>query len=170
VNTQSSSILVSHDEKAVWVKVEGKGSFLNSGGLKEFAMRMMGRGMRSFVIDLKGCPVMDSTFMGTLTGMALKLQEGEPPGHVRITNLNDRNRDLLSNLGLDHLFQMGGAPGVPAAPAVQQPLDETGPADSREQAKLMLDAHQALIEAEPENIVKFKDVLEFLRQDIEGGN
>jgi anti-sigma B factor antagonist len=169
VNTQSSSILVSRDEKSVWVKVEGKGSFLNSGGLKEFASRMMERGMREFQIDLKGCPVMDSTFMGTLTGMALKLQDGEPAGRVHIVNLNDRNRDLLSNLGLDHLFALDQPAVESAGPADQQPLAESERLDSKEQAQVMLDAHEALVEAEPENIAKFKDVLEFLRQDIDGG-
>jgi hypothetical protein len=30
----------------------------------------------------------------------------------------------------------------------------------------MLEAHEALCEAAPENILRFKDVLDFLRQDL----
>ncbi|MES2569084.1 MAG: STAS domain-containing protein, partial [Verrucomicrobiota bacterium] len=88
--TTQPSILVGTTDRTVWVRVEGKGSFLNSTGLKEFAKEMINRGFREFVIDLKNCPVMDSTFMGTLAGIALNLRSlGQ--GQLRAINLNDRN-------------------------------------------------------------------------------
>ena len=67
-------IQVGFNERTVWVRVSGRGSFQNSGPLKDFAKEMLARGYKSFVIDLGECPVMDSTFMGTLAGIALKLQ------------------------------------------------------------------------------------------------
>src|SRR5579862_9955252 len=98
--------MVGCSNRIVWVRVEGKGSFLNSSGLKEFAKEMVNRGHREFVVDLRNCPVMDSTFMGTLAGIALRLRElGQ--GHLHVINLNERNHDLLGNLGLDQLFTMG---------------------------------------------------------------
>jgi anti-anti-sigma regulatory factor len=149
----------------VWVRVEGKGSFLNSTGLKEFAKEMVNRGYREFAVDLKNCPVMDSTFMGTLAGVALRLRElGQ--GHLRVINLNERNQDLLGNLGLDQLFTMGvGVEESGAMEPVQQPLPATA-ADKQEQARTMLEAHEAVVEANPENAAKFKDVLEYLKQDL----
>jgi anti-sigma B factor antagonist len=48
-----SSILVGVNGPAVWVRVEGKGNFLNSGSLKEFAQEMVNRGYREFIIDLE---------------------------------------------------------------------------------------------------------------------
>jgi anti-anti-sigma regulatory factor len=71
-----SSIQVGVNGPAVWVRVEGKGSFLNSGNLKEFAQEMVNRGYREFVIDLQNCAMMDSTFMGTMAGVALRLKSG----------------------------------------------------------------------------------------------
>jgi len=51
-------------------------------------------------VDVRNCPVMDSTFMGTLAGIALRLREiGQ--GALHVTHLNNRNSDLLRNLGLD---------------------------------------------------------------------
>ena len=142
---------------------------MNSTGLKEFAREMTNRGYREFVLDLKGCPVMDSTFMGTMAGIALRLRElGQ--GELRVTNLNERNRDLLANLGLDQLFTMdnGTAAAVESAvvnTAAQQPL--AGQAvDKAEQAETMIAAHEACIEANPANAAKFKDVLEYLKQDL----
>jgi anti-anti-sigma regulatory factor len=145
------------------VRVEGKGSFLNSTGLKEFAKEMINRGFREFAVDLKGCPVMDSTFMGTLAGIALRLRElGQ--GTLRVTNLNERNHDLLANLGLDQLFSIEARDGASPNTA-QVPLAAAAP-DKVTQAQTMLEAHEACVEANEANAAKFKDVLEYLKQDL----
>ncbi len=165
-------IQVGFNERTVWVRVSGRGSFQNSGPLKDFAKEMLSRGYKSFVIDLGECPVMDSTFMGTLAGIALKLQASE--GLVRVTGLNERNFSLLSNLGLDQLLkleaQTTGESGICAAQefARVENLSST-PQDKQAQAVTMLEAHEAVVEANPENEAKFKDVLEFLRQNVEDG-
>jgi anti-sigma B factor antagonist len=155
---------ISDPDRHVWVRVEGKGSFLNNTGLKEFAKEMINRGFREFRIDLQKCPVMDSTFMGTLTGISLRLRE-LGSGQVSVLNLNERNRDLLANLGLDQLFTMGGDDEGPASAARVEPLDG-GPTDKTTRAETMLEAHYALVAANPANAAKFKDVLEYLKQDL----
>ncbi len=160
-----SSILVGTTHKIVWIKVEGKGSFLNSAGVKEFAKEMVNRGHREFVVDLRNCPVMDSTFMGTLAMIALRLREiGQ--GSLHVVNLNERNHDLLTNLGLDQLFSMDACGVREGGPAVRNTLPPTTAADHSSQAETMLEAHEALVEADPENLTKFKDVLEYLKQDL----
>ena len=161
-----SSILVGTANKIVWIKVEGKGSFLNSAGVKEFAKEMVNRGHREFVVDLRHCPVMDSTFMGTLAMIALRLREiGQ--GNLHVVNLNERNHDLLSNLGLDQLFSMDACGVNEGTPATRNPLESTPPSeDHSSQAETILEAHEALVEADPANLTKFKDVLEYLKQDL----
>lgn len=149
----------------MWVRVEGKGSFLNSTGLKEFSKEMMNRGFREFVIDLRNCPVMDSTFMGTLASVGLGLRNfGQ--GELRLINLNERNRDLLMNLGLNQLLTIvHPAAPVPAEPAQQEALDATR-ADKQTEKQTMLEAHEACVEADGANAAKFKDVIDFLKQDL----
>jgi len=125
---------------------------------------MVNRGYREFVIDLKCCSVMDSTFMGTMAGIALRLREiGQ--GQLRVVQLNERNRDLLANLGLDQLFTIDERANGTGTEAAQQPL-ANGAADKVSQAQTMLEAHEAVVEANPENAAKFKDVLEYLKQDL----
>jgi len=160
------AILVGTTDRTVWVRVEGKGSFLNSTGLKDFAKEMTNRGYREFVMDLRNCPLMDSTFMGTLTGIALRLVElGQ--GTLRMINLNDRNRDLLTNLGLDQFMSIeSGSREVLDHQTVQQVLPAE-PEDKHSRAETMLEAHQDLVQANPANEAKFKDVLEYLRQDLQ---
>src|SRR5450631_2319235 len=59
----------------VWIRVEGRGSFQNSPALKEFSRKLIDEGRRKFVVDLKSCLAMDSTFMGTLAGLAIRLRD-----------------------------------------------------------------------------------------------
>lgn len=146
--------------------MEGRGNFQNSSGLKEFVRQMIQRGYRDFVVDLKSCEQMDSTFMGTLAGVALRLRElGQ--GALRATNVNERNVDLLSSLGLDQLFTVQPLEDDDEASPVKS-LREAKPEslDSEAQKQAVLEAHEALVEVDEANAVKFKDVLEFLRNEL----
>ncbi len=152
----------------MWVRVEGKGSFLNSGSFKEFSREMVNRGYRNFVIDLGGCVMMDSTFMGTMAGVALRLKElGH--GHLHVVHCGKRSRDLLTGLGLDQLFTIHSN-GAPAPECEVLPADENSAPlqqNREEQKRDMLHAHEALCEVAPENLSKFKDVLDYLKQDLQ---
>ena len=125
---------------------------------------MVNRGHREFVVDLRNCPAMDSTFMGTMAGIALRLRElGQ--GHLHVVNLNERNSDLLCNLGLDQLFSLDSQ--SPGGARATVPLDNNGAdSDRKEQMNTMIEAHQALVDADAANLTKFKDVLEYLKQDL----
>jgi anti-sigma B factor antagonist len=162
-----SSIQVGVNGPAVWVRVEGKGSFLNSGNLKEFAQEMVNRGYREFVIDLENCAMMDSTFMGTMAGVALRLKElGH--GHLHVVHCGNRSRELLSGLGLDQIFSIhtNGSMAPECESLERAPNDDRSAEQKKEQAQTMLEAHEALCQAAPENFLRFKDVLDYLKQDL----
>jgi hypothetical protein len=149
------------------VKVEGKGSFLNSDNLKEFARGMLDHGYREFVVDLADCATMDSTFMGTMARVALWLREFGH-GHVRIVRCGSRNQPLLSGLGLDRILDIDANGGSPpdCGPCEQTLAAPSLDKQKKTQTKTMLDAHEALCEASPENVLRFRDVVHFLRQEL----
>ena len=162
-----SSILVGVNGPTVWVRVEGKGNFLNSGNLKEFAQEMVNRGYREFIFDLEHCAMMDSTFMGTMAAVALRLKElGQ--GHLRVVHCGERSHQLLSGLGLDQIFEIHTNGAI--APECKEMMDKAArdgaSAEKKERAETMLAAHEALCEAAPENLSRFKDVLDYLKQDL----
>jgi anti-sigma B factor antagonist len=162
-----SSIQVGVSGPTVWVKVEGKGSFLNSGNLKEFAREMLDRGYREFVVDLADCAMMDSTFMGTMASVALRLKElGH--GHLHVVHCGNRSQELLSGLGLDQIFDIhpNGARAHECEALGRPPRGRSPEAQKQEQTETMLEAHEALCEAAPENLFRFKDVLDYLKQDL----
>ncbi|CAN5619371.1 hypothetical protein BH18VER1_BH18VER1_12920 [soil metagenome] len=162
-----SSIQVGINGEAVWVRVEGKGNFLNSGNLKDFAREMVNRGYREFVVDLENCAMMDSTFMGTMAGVALRLKEiGH--GHFHVVHCGERSRDLLTGLGLDQIFDIhSNGAAAPECHGFETTKSVEPSEQKHEQAKEMLDAHEALCEAAPQNISRFKDVLDYLKQDLD---
>ena len=164
--TASSSIQVGlAPSQAVWVRVCGKGSFQNSWGVKDFSREMMNRGHRDFTVDLADCAGMDSTFMGVLTGLALRLRQlGE--GVLRVVNANERNRDSLTGLGLDQILTLEEKPVAPPCATEAAPALNGAPQAKRDLSSTMLEAHEALCSANGANVGKFKDVLEFLREDL----
>ena len=164
--TAGSSILVGFTSKTVWVQVQGKGSFQNSPGLKAFAREMIQRGHRHFAVDLADCPTMDSTFMGTLAGVALRLRDlGE--GELRVVNPNMRNAELLMGLGLDQVLLLEREPvRVPCA-TTADPMAPHQSIDKRAVTQTMLGAHEALCESDANNRARFKDVLEYLKEDLQ---
>jgi anti-anti-sigma regulatory factor len=156
-----SKILVSYAGRIVWVRVEGNGSSTNSTALRKFAKEMIHRGAREFVLDLVNCQGMDSTFMGTLAGISFWLRElGE--GSLSVVNLNERNAESLSNLGLDQLFNVRMSNTGKDGQILPILLDE----NRTTRAETMLEAHEALVKSAPENISKFKDVIQFLEEEL----
>jgi anti-anti-sigma regulatory factor len=157
----TDTVLVSCADRIVWVRVQGKGSSTNSTALRDFAKEMIHRGAREFIVDLRNCTVMDSTFMGTLAGISLWLREmGE--GCLSVVNPNDRNAESLFGLGLDQLFNVGVSTRKRGGQALTIPLKE----DRTARAQTMLEAHEALIMTAPENLPKFKDVIQYLEEKL----
>jgi anti-sigma B factor antagonist len=165
--SKSSSILVGSENGTVWMKLEGRGTFENSKCVKEFVQRMISKGHNDFVLDLEKCELMDSTFMGTLASVAFSLRDLES-GLLRVVRANTRNFSLLEGLGLDHLFQVEPELSPPLPPALHKAGIPGSAPD--EQRLAILEAHEALIDADSRNAVRFQDVIEYLRQEIaEGG-
>ena len=165
-------------DNEAYVRVVGRGTFQNGQPLRRYALDMIERGVARFVIDLGGCDGMDSTFLGVLAGIGLRLTQNGRAGQVRIANLSPRNTELLQTLGLDRLFVMGAmnageAPIEPPAGIVMQRLPDSDitrlgkPLSKGDTAGLMLEAHESLIRADQRNSAKFKDLTTFLREKVD---
>lgn len=149
-------------DREVWIRVEGRGNFQGSGSLKKFVHAMIQRGYRDFIVDLAACEHMDSTFMGTLTGISQNLRElGQ--GSLRTLNVSPRNVELLENLGLNFLFSVEPLEAELKTPAEKGAELMALPTDPGSEKEIVLAAHEALIAANPLNASRFKDVMEYLK-------
>ena len=162
--SNQSDILVGSTKGTVWIKVEGRGNFENSPNIKELAKTMISKGSSSFILDLEQCELMDSTFLGTLASVAFNLREVEG-GELRVINANERNFTLLESLGLDNLFNIEADANQEVTQHLMQ-TPATGGMKIEDQREVILTAHEALVEADPRNEVRFRDVIDFLRNEI----
>ncbi len=166
----SSPIQFAQLPTVVWIRIDGKGHFEICGQLREFITQRIAAGDRQFVLDLDQCPGMDSTFMGILLGISKQISKIEN-GVMDVVNANARNVQLLQNLGLTSLISLDEKNERWASERrqVNQQLQpgELGPApDKEDTANLMLEAHEALAEARPENAARFQDVIHYLKKDL----
>jgi len=177
VTETTKGISVAAADNQVYVRVAGRGTFQNGQPLRRFAQDMLSRGCRQFHVDLADCQGMDSTFLGVLAGIGLKLQQAHK-GQLFVRNVSPRNMELLQTLGLDALFNVDSASREKAAqlipPAAQfqkLPDSEIGeirkPLNKDDTADLMLEAHDNLIRADQRNVARFKDLTRILREDVE---
>lgn len=170
--TKTDSIEVGEVDGSQWVRVHGKGNFTSSPRLKQYVEGCLEEGCEAVVVDLDDCPAMDSTFMGTLAGLAGRLMEKD--GSMTVVGLSERNRDSLVDLGLDAILELEEEDGASAWSENLEEIREglqhwessvTGAAVAEE----VLEAHRKLCEVDGRNTEKFGAVLEVLEQECSRG-
>lgn len=158
-------LLIALMDPTVCLKISGRANFTLSLDFKSVVNELMLRGRSQFILDLTECLIMDSTFLGVLAGLSRKLEQihpGKSDPVIQLLNPNSLISDLLDNLGIAHLF-----PTLHGAPPLA-PYSETTPQPSTpiQIKRATFEAHQVLMELNPANVPKFKDVAQFLAEDL----
>ena len=166
---KTDSIVVGEVEGSQWVQVQGKGNFMSSPRLKEYVEGCLkSEKCEEVVVDLDTCTAMDSTFMGTLAGLAGRLMERE--GHLTVVGLSERNRESLVDLGLDAILKMeeedGSSPWSENLQSIRDGLKVwDGKSHGAAAAEEVLEAHRKLCEVDERNTEKFEAVLDVLAKE-----
>lgn len=163
----SANLSVLVGKKIVCVRIAGRANFASSPDFKALLNGLVEKGYKHFVIDLSKCALMDSTFLGVLAGFGMKLHSKGAPAEsgVELLNASERVAELLENLGTVHLFNLkNGAAEMPddAKPCEPEPVNPT----HEQITRTCLEAHQTLMAMNPENAARFKDVTQFLAEDL----
>jgi anti-sigma B factor antagonist len=100
-----AKILLSREGKVARFKIVGVGTFQSAVGFKATYMDLLADGVTDYVVDLGECDILDSTFLGTILGLALKVR-ALPAGHVYVVKPNETVKSLFRGTGLDQIFDM----------------------------------------------------------------
>jgi anti-sigma B factor antagonist len=100
-----AKILMRREGNAVVFKIVGVGTFRTAVGFKATYTEMLADGVTDFTLDLSECDLLDSTFLGTILGLALKIRQLNA-GHVHVVKPNEMVRSLFRGTGLDQIFDM----------------------------------------------------------------
>ena len=165
MSVTSSRLWVAVQDSTVFIKIAGRANISISVDFKRVLLELHQRGYRHFVMDLTSCLIMDSTFLGVLAGFRLKM--GQPAGNgeslcISLLNPNPRVADLLDNLGIIQLFNIINGEAAPTS----YRESSVASASSVELARTSLEAHETLMTLNPANVPKFKDVAQFLAEDL----
>jgi anti-sigma B factor antagonist len=161
-------ILVSVEGKCACIKIIGKANCNFSPDFKMLFDELWKKGCTHFVLDLGECLFMDSTFLGILAWSGLKANTPQPDKiehTLELYNPSDSISELIENLGVMHLFKV--TKGQVAPPETGETREIIPPPPTSEACKrASLQAHKLLIQINPANAAKFKDVVAFLAEDL----
>lgn len=168
--TQQADIDWGKFEGFTWIRCKGKGNFLSSPLVKNCAEQALQTGASLIVVDLHECLGMDSTFMGMLAGLAIKLGKQEPAGRLQIAGASARNAQSLEDLGLDALMEINPeqemwSDQMESIRASLQAWQGAG-VNRLERSQIVLEAHQILSSANEENARRFEAVVQLLEKDL----
>ncbi len=160
---KTGNLLIAHNKDSFEIKVSGRANFEYGVPLRTFAKNIDRQHIQNLSINLADCIGMDSTFMGVLTMLALKLKKDDII--IEILNISEQNYELLQALGIHKLFTFSDkkAKQVQLA-AVQLKQTDNQQLDT---AETVLEAHDTLMQADEENVKKFEQVTKFAREDAE---
>src|SRR5216110_2632987 len=109
MSTSAARISVLIGDNYACIKICGRANFTSSIDFKTLVKELRAKGFKCFIIELSECMLMDSTFLGVLTGFGLELNQsprGNEDSAIELLNPNARITDLLENLGVLHLFKL----------------------------------------------------------------
>jgi anti-anti-sigma regulatory factor len=153
-------------DQVACIKVNGRADFTSSVDLKKLINELWLHGYSRFVFELCDCVTMDSTFLGMLSGIGLRFSNAQPPQEspLELLNPSPRISEVLENLGVAHLFKI--AAGCPPTPNNFEPLEKAPGTTRADITRECLEAHKTLMNIQPENMKKFKEVAQFLAEDL----
>ena len=164
------SLQVWVDDKFVCVKIAGRAGCACSVDFRTLLLSLRDKGHKRFILDLSKCQLMDSTFLGVLAGLGIRFSEG-PEGNsaaaIELLNPSNRISGLLENLGVAENFKVLDGAAVQTDNLKQVDPLACNPSHEELQ-RISLEAHRLLMQLNPKNAPKFKDVCKFLEEDLKG--
>lgn len=151
------SVIVSIHGRAVYTTCREFGEFLDKIAKNDAVKRL--------ILDMKSCDGVDSTVLGLIAGASgdLKARGAD----LILQRCNERIAEVVVNLGLCALLTF--IPGEQVAAGTEAILAD-GVASSEGASPAtnhtILQAHETLMEANPENVARFKQVVDFMRADL----
>jgi anti-anti-sigma regulatory factor len=157
-----SQVLGAFFQQFASVRVMGRATFKISCALREFGLKAIERKVVGLLLELSACESMDSTILGIIAMLGL---EGRGQTELIVVNASPLVRGQIEGVGLGKLCRFteessGEVTWTNLCKAV------AGSVNMADIAETVLEAHQTLMELDPENIPKFKDVVELLGAEV----
>lgn len=149
-----------------FLKMVGNLKYTSSSGFDHFVDGLMERGFRNVLLDLSEATYIDSTNLGLIAKIAGRARSN-PDVHVTILSTNEDINEILKSVHFEKLFTI--VEEYPDDHDLQEMPDQEIPDKERgrrEDLKMLLEAHRALMDVHENNRPQFKDVVELLESEL----
>ena len=167
MNSAAAELTVFRAPRFACIRIVGRANFAASPGFKQAVNELIAERPQRFIMDLDQCQLMDSTFLGVLSGGAERFHEEVPGEHcMELSNANARVTGLIDSLGVGKLFQhVTGTLDLPTdVHAKRLSLSNTTKVQLKETS---LEAHERLGTLNNLNRVKFAEITRTLKEDLD---
>lgn len=139
-----------------------------SPAIKQWAEKQLSKGETHLVIDLENCTGMDSTFMGNMAGLAMKLVK--VGGSLQVADASEKNQTSLEDLGLATLIDIEAkdASWQSEKSIIREKLQVVEAGSAMDKTAHVYETHKKLCEADTSNEKKFSTVLDCLEAELAG--
>lgn len=144
------------------IEVTGRANFDYAVPLRALSEKLQEGSWLQFFME--NCETMDSTFMGVLTMLALKLRKQN--SQIQMINAGEHLVKLLKDLGVAKLFNFVSGSGESHKDNGSS-VEFNRSSSMLDTAETVVEAHKALVGADESNAEKFNQVIEFAEQDVE---
>ncbi len=149
------------DDK-IFIKFVGNATMKNSKTLEDLFDKIFEGEEKEIIIDFKECNYMDSTMLGFIAKIAIKLKKAWNK-HIYEINASNMVKTSLKSTGvfdlLKHLDEQQDNLEL-------KEVEVKDFEDKNEKAKHILDTHKILMSLSDENAKIFKNVVELLEKDV----
>jgi len=160
-NVNGIKVTTARHDGRVFICVAGAGSWRESQQVMDLCEQARRTPERFIVLDLKKCSYLDSTFLGVLHNISTEF-ESDPYYRFEIQNAPIDLLREMSELGLTTVLMHFRPEPVPLPETMRPVLGGIPVGD--ELGHLLLWAHEALVEADPNNEQRFGSVLKVLKE------
>ena len=146
------------------LRVRGHGTWREAHALNAWVAAAIETWTRGAAIDLGDAPYLDSTFVGTIVGIQRTLRRREA-GVAVLYGVGDKLRAILHELRVGAVISDIRAEAFPYD-VEWSPISIPDP--GREQlTRLVLAAHESLMEIEESNVPRFEKAVDMLRAELD---
>ena len=159
---KQNNIQVAVDENSSYVKIIGRATFSMAPDFKSFVEKQMELKLQDVWLDLKKCESLDSTFIGVITNLTIKYSENSVT-HLKLLNLSEHLIKILKTLGLLNVLTISNSKSEE-----EISFEDVKKTDNSKKniALTMLEAHEMLSSLNEKNALEFKNVVEYLRKEV----
>jgi anti-anti-sigma factor len=161
-----STLYIGREEDSFFARISGRGDFGLGPALEEQALEAVEAGATTVVIDFQSCSYLDSTFLGALLSLALRLEQVH--GQIILNCVSEWIQERFRTMGLARFFRVVEQPFTAAGGREDIELEPVNVRElSREEtARYILRAHERLAEMCPSHQKHFQAVVEGLRREL----